>query len=66
MLRNLDLPNTSSNGGRNRVELPSVHIGQREAAKTRSLSNWQSRMLSEHSLMIKSTKSQTRVEAHGN
>jgi len=57
---------TPSNSGRNRVEMLSVHTGQREVAKTGSLSNWRSRMPSELSSTIKSTKSRTRVEAHGN
>jgi len=38
MLRNLDPPSIPSNGGRNRVEMLSVHTGQREVAKTGSLS----------------------------
>ena len=66
MLRNLDTPNIPSNGGRNLVKVLSIHTGRREAAKIGSLSNWWSRMPSEHSLMIKSTKSRTKVEAHGN
>ena len=64
MLRNLDIPNIPSNGGRILVEVLSIHTGQREVAKTGRLLNWRSRRLSKRSSTIKSTKLRTKVEAH--